>query len=79
VGGGQAQGNIEQAERRQWIAADGSGRLLVTQNCRSVQPTADYPPGRLMAAFVTTTDPGALAVELRRRNPDGATSAAPPE
>lgn len=62
-------GSIEHMERRQWIASDGSGRLLVTQDGEIVQPTGDYPPGRLAATFITTTDPVALTAELRKRNP----------
>lgn len=69
-------GSIEHMERRQWIAPDGSGRLLVTQDSDSVQPTGDYPPGRLVAAFITTTDPVALTTELRQRNPKGSSAVA---
>lgn len=69
-------GSIEHLERRQWIASDGSGRLLVTQDGESVQPTGDYPPGRLAAAFITTTDPVALTASLRMRNPSGSSSVA---
>lgn len=69
-------GSIEHLERRQWIASDGSGRLLVTQDGESVQPTGHYPPGRLTTGFITTTDPVALAAELRKRNPKGSSSVA---
>ena len=75
--GGQAiTGSIEHLERQLWVASDGSGRLLVTQNGESVQPTGEFLPGRLTAAFITTTDPVALAAELRKRNPAGSSSAA---
>jgi hypothetical protein len=69
-------GSIERVERRQWIASDDSGRLLVTQDGKAVQPTGDYPPGRLQATFVSTTDPVAVTAELRTRNPKGSTAGA---
>lgn len=67
-------GDFEHMERQQWIAADGSGRLLVTQDGESIQPTGEYPPGRLTAAFVTVTD--GVTAELRGRNPKGSTAGA---
>ncbi|CCH35656.1 hypothetical protein ABZ816_13720 [Actinosynnema sp. NPDC047251] len=76
LGSPEIKGGIEHSERRQWIAADGSGRLLVTQGGQSVQPTGDYAPGRLAAAFITATDSAAVAAELRKRNPQGSTPAA---
>jgi hypothetical protein len=76
AGSRERRGVVERAERRQWIAADGSGRLLVIQNGQSVQPSGHYAPGRLVAAFVTATDPAALTARLRARNPERATSTA---
>ncbi|MDX3658298.1 hypothetical protein PV646_13405 [Streptomyces sp. ID05-26A] len=69
-------GSVERQERRQWITSDGSGRLLVTTNGEAVQPTGDYPPGRLPAGFLSATDPAAVTAELRTRNPKGSTAAA---
>ncbi|WP_189156198.1 hypothetical protein [Lentzea pudingi] len=69
-------GSVKRLERRQWIAADDSGRLLVTEDGEAVQPTGDYPPGRLPAGFISSTDPAAVTAELRRRNPKGSTAAA---
>ncbi|MEU4801568.1 hypothetical protein [Actinosynnema sp. NPDC023587] len=76
LGSREIQGSVDHEERRQWIAADGSGRLLVTQDGRCVQPSGDFEPGRLPATFVTDTDPAALAAELRKGNPRGSTPAA---
>jgi hypothetical protein len=67
---------IEHMERQQWIAPDGSGRLLVTKDGQSVRPTGDYPPGGLWADFVITTDPAVLADEFRRSNPQGSVTKA---
>ncbi|MCG8915849.1 hypothetical protein L6E12_08620 [Actinokineospora sp. PR83] len=74
--GGTTTGVVEQSEREQWIAPDGSGRLVVTRGGESVQPTGDYPPGGLAAAFLTAADPDALTARLRDRNPNGSTSTA---
>jgi len=76
IGSGATEGRVEHAERQQWIASDGSGRLLVTQGEKSVQPTGDYPPGQLVAAFLSASDPDALAAALRKRNPGGSPSVA---
>jgi hypothetical protein len=70
-------GNIEHQERQLWVAPDGSGRLLVTQNGESVQPSGEFPPGRLAADFVVTAaEPLDFAAELRKRNPVDSPSAA---
>jgi len=68
--------SVEERERRQWIAPDGSGRLLVTRGGEEVLPTGDYPPGGLSAEFLTATDPAVLAAAIRDRNPKGTTAGA---
>lgn len=69
-------GTIEQSERKQWIAADGSGRLVVTQEGEEVvPPSGDYAPGSLPALFLTATDEASLAVELGKLNSKTTTSA----
>ncbi|GGU59975.1 hypothetical protein [Lentzea flava] len=44
--------SIEPFERRQWIAADGSGRIEVMKDGELVQPSGDYGPGELVLPFV---------------------------
>lgn len=69
-------GSVEQSERKQWIAADGSGRLLVTrQDVEMVPPSGDYGPGQLPGNFVTATDEDSLTAELTRLNPRTTTTA----
>jgi hypothetical protein len=68
--------SVGERERRQWIAPDGSGRLLVTRHGEQILPTGDYPPGGLSAGFLTTADPAALAAAIRERNPGGTTAGA---
>ncbi|MBM7772659.1 hypothetical protein JOD54_002863 [Actinokineospora baliensis] len=74
--GGEITGSVERMQRRQWIAPDGSGRLLVTLDGEAIQPSGDYAPGRLAAVFITTADPTAVEAELRERNPSGDTAVA---
>lgn len=52
-------GSVEPFEREQWIAEDGSGRILVAKDGRPVQPSGDYGPGELPAPFTTRPVPGA--------------------
>ncbi|MGW4400472.1 hypothetical protein ACWEHA_34700 [Amycolatopsis nivea] len=54
-------------DREEWIAADGSGRLLVTQGETAVRPSGYFPPGGLMGDFVTGRDLPSVRAELRRR------------
>ncbi|MFD9737728.1 hypothetical protein [Umezawaea sp. NPDC059074] len=68
--------SVQERERRQWIAPDGSGRLLVTRGDEEFPPTGDYPPGGLSAEFLTATDPAVLAAAIRDRNPNGTTAGA---
>ncbi|SDK78230.1 hypothetical protein SAMN04488074_107129 [Lentzea albidocapillata subsp. violacea] len=56
---------VEPSERRQWIAADGSGRLLVTRGEEVlVPPSGDYAPGRLPSLRITGEE--SLATTLGR-------------
>ncbi|WP_143138867.1 hypothetical protein [Lentzea waywayandensis] len=58
---------VEHLERKQWIAPDGSGRLLVTQGEEvMVPPSGDYAAGQLSDLFITATDEASLAVQLGR-------------
>lgn len=63
-GDGTVTGSVAPFERRQWIAADGSGRLEVTNEGRLVQPSGDYAAGQLAAFFVT--DERSLGAALGR-------------
>ncbi|MBN9741594.1 hypothetical protein DMP23_10820 [Amycolatopsis sp. A1MSW2902] len=54
-------------EREDWIAADGSGRLLVTQDGTPVRPSGYFPPGGLMGDFLRGRDLPSVSAELRRR------------
>ncbi|WP_439660373.1 hypothetical protein ACSHWB_02000 [Lentzea sp. HUAS TT2] len=56
---------VEPSDREQWIADDGSGRLLVTRDGEVlVPPSNDYGPGQLPAHFIT--DEASLVAELGR-------------
>lgn len=58
---------VEHLERKQWIAPDGSGRLLVTQGEEvMVPPSGDYAPGQLPDLFITATDETTLVGQLGR-------------
>ncbi|WP_406634819.1 hypothetical protein [Amycolatopsis sp. WGS_07] len=63
-------------DREDWIASDGSGRLLVRRGDTVVRPSGDFPPGGLMGGFLAATDLPSVAAELRRRTgPAGAVKA----
>ncbi|MEU0881854.1 hypothetical protein ABZ345_24850 [Lentzea sp. NPDC005914] len=69
-------GSVEPYERHDWVAADGSGRILMTKEGQPVQPSGDYGPGELAAQlFVTATDEDTLAAELTRFSSKTTTSA----
>ncbi|ATY13297.1 hypothetical protein CU254_24800 [Amycolatopsis sp. AA4] len=53
--------------REDWIAADGSGRLLVTQGEAVVRPSGYFPPGGLLGDFVDASDLASATAALRRR------------
>ncbi|MGW7538532.1 hypothetical protein [Amycolatopsis sp. NPDC054798] len=54
-------------DREDWIAADGSGRLLVTRGGVVVRPSGCFPPGGLMGDFLVARDLPSVRAELRRR------------
>ncbi|WP_116205439.1 hypothetical protein [Amycolatopsis circi] len=63
-------------DREDWIAADGSGRLLVTQGDTVVRPSGDFPPGGLMGDFLAGRDLASVSAALRRlMSPSGAVKA----
>lgn len=69
-------GSVEPYERREWMAADGSGRIEVTREGELVQPTGDYGPGGLPGQLiVTATDETTLAAQLARFSSKTTTSA----
>ncbi|WP_072477590.1 hypothetical protein [Amycolatopsis australiensis] len=55
-------------DRRQWIAPDGSGRLLVIQGETAVRPSGYYPPGGLPADFLTAADLPTIAGRLQGKS-----------
>ncbi|MFJ5985852.1 hypothetical protein [Lentzea sp. NPDC092896] len=58
---------VEHLERKQWIAPDGSGRLLVTQGEEvMVPPSGDYAAGQLPDLFITATDEASFAGQFGR-------------
>lgn len=69
-------GAVEQSERQQWIAADGSGRLLVTrENADLVPPSGEYGPGQLPGHFITAADEDSLTADFARLEPKTTTAA----
>jgi hypothetical protein len=67
---------VEHLERRQWIAPDGSGRLLVTRGEEVVvPPSGDYAAGQLVALFITATDETSFAGQFGRLMPKTTTAA----
>ncbi|MFD4637788.1 hypothetical protein ACFWN2_10770 [Lentzea sp. NPDC058436] len=69
-------GSVEQFERRQWIASDGSGRLVVTRGEEmSAPPSGVHAPGQLAGVFITAGDENSLVTELAEltsKSDDGA-------
>ncbi|OLR92371.1 hypothetical protein [Actinokineospora bangkokensis] len=62
---GPSTSTVEPFEREQWIAPDGSGRLVVTSNGHPVRPSGEFGPGGLGARFLTGTDRAAVAEVVR--------------
>ncbi|MEV6236398.1 hypothetical protein [Lentzea sp. NPDC051838] len=66
-GGSTVTGEVEPYERHDWIAPDGSGRILMTEEGQPVEPSGDFGPGELAAELlVTATDETSLKIELAR-------------
>ena len=63
-------------DRHQWIAPDGSGRLLVIQGETAVRPSGHYPPGRLPADFLAATDLPTITDRLQRKSRSESTASA---
>ncbi|MFD2465878.1 hypothetical protein [Amycolatopsis silviterrae] len=57
--------STEFLDRRQWIAPDGSGRLLVTRGDVEIQPSGHYPAGGLPGRFLSSEDLPEIALRLR--------------
>lgn len=68
-----ANGTVEEFERRQWLAADGSGHVVVTRDGEVVPPSGDHGPSELAALFITATDEASLAGKLAELNPQRTT------
>jgi len=66
-----ADGTVEEFERRQWLAADGSGHVVVTRDGEVVPPSGDLAPSELATLFVTDT--ASLAGKLAELNPQRTT------
>ncbi|MFE3174800.1 hypothetical protein ACFXPA_36990 [Amycolatopsis sp. NPDC059090] len=63
-------------DREDWIAADGSGRSLITQGSAVVRPSGYFPPGGLMGDFLVATDLSSVTAAMSRRmSPAGAAKA----
>ncbi|MET9630502.1 hypothetical protein ABZX92_23825 [Lentzea sp. NPDC006480] len=59
--------SVEPYERRDWMAADGSGRIEVTKDSEFVQPTGDYGPGQLPGQLlITAADEATVEAGLNR-------------
>jgi hypothetical protein len=68
-GGHTTTGAVEPYERRDWLAADGSGRIEVVKDGELVQPTGDFGPGELPGHLLITAvdDTAAVLLELGKR------------
>lgn len=63
-------------DREDWVAPDGSGRLLITQGSAVVRPSGYFPPGGLMGDFLVATDLSSVTAALSSRmSPAGAAKA----
>ena len=63
-------------DRQQWIAPDGSGRLLVTQGKRVIPPSGHYSAGQLFGDFLNANDLPTITAQLRQRSSRGSTAGA---
>lgn len=62
-------GRVEPVDRQQWIATDGSGRLLVTSNgAIQTPPSGDYAAGVLHTNFLTADSAASLRAELNENH-----------
>jgi hypothetical protein len=55
---------IAVVDRRQWIRADGAGRLVISEGGQPSRLSGDYQPGGLHADFLPSTDDAALRAIL---------------